>query len=208
MSGGGTGTNARCARLGVDACVGERLRLRESAAGACGFAVAFSSSILGTETGDVLPERAPKGAFAPLPVGLDGDLRLPSKLKPRLNSFSKLSRTRPPALRFVSLVLYGSCVFRVGRVVDMRGVRGPIGSSGSRLGFSIADLRDGFRLVSLNSSVECPMLSEASEPCVCCSERVARRTASKVGASAVDTIEAVLEGLEGRCCGGVVDGGG
>ncbi len=73
------------------------------------------------------------------PPGLPCAVRRPaSKLSPRLNSFSKLPRMRPPALTFVSLFPYGPVTEIEGRDVAVD-PRGPTGRSGSLLCFAFAD---------------------------------------------------------------------
>ena len=77
------------------------------------------------------------GSVSPLAlVAMAGDGRFPpSKLSPRLNSFSKLPRIRAPVLTFESLRPYGPVDSAEGRdeAVDTRGRDAPMGSSGSRL---------------------------------------------------------------------------
>lgn len=144
------------------------------------------------EVGDASKERRPAGVWEGISMGLtwlvrDGDCRLPSVLIPRLNSFSKLSRTLPLGLRLASWVPYGvSCaVFSDGRRAGL----GPIGSSGSLLGFAVG-ARD-LAAVSLPSFIECSEVDVPSEACEWRSDSVVRCNTSEAGASD-DTIDAKL----------------
>ena len=142
------------------------------------------------------------GESAPLddggPLTATGDGRFPpSKLRPRLNSFSKLPRTLALALtlRLLSLLPYGPMDSPDGReVVEFCG-RAPMGSSGSRLCFvDFGDL-GGVRVDPwFKSSVdERPMLSVPSVS-VSCLVKGARCTGT-AECTSDDTME---PGLDGR----------
>ena len=131
------------------------------------------------------------------PLAVTGDGRFPpSKLGPRLNSLSKLSRTFALALKLLSLLPYGPIDNADGRdtVVEFRG-RAPIGSRGSRL--CLVDLGDlgGERVEPwFRSSVdERPMLSVPSVS-VSCLANGARCT----GTAECTSDETMEPGLDGR----------
>lgn len=108
----------------------------------------FSSNVMRAavagDMGDAWPVRALVWGTV-RPSGLTGlgcpEVRLPSVLAPRLKIFSKLPRSIPPGLRLPSCVPYGVvCMFTAGRF----GAPGPIGRSGSRLAFIVADRNTRF----------------------------------------------------------------
>lgn len=132
-----------------------------------------------------------------------GDGRFPlSKLKPRLNSFSKLPRIRAPVLTLVSLLPYGPVDGPDGReeAVEPRGREAPIGSNGSRLcllDFGGERMDESFR----SSADERPILSVPSVS-VSCLVNGARCTGT-AECTSDDTME---PGLDGRAH-GVGEGG-
>ena len=126
------------------------------------------------EMGDAWRERAMQvvvgGSVAPeLVVAMTGDgLLPPSKLSPRLNSFSKLPHILVPVLTFESLRPYGPVEGPDGRdeAVETRGRAAPMGSNGSRL--CLEDLGGERANEELRSSVkDSPMLSVPSVSVSC-----------------------------------------
>ena len=207
MSGGGVAMNEAWLSEVVDACRGERLCLR------CPCDVGelsvlgpptFSSKVIGETSAD----RVCIGLNALLGPGLIGVAGDRSKLKPRLNSFSKLPRMRAPALTLPSLRPYGPVwVTIVGRegFPDLEALP-PMGRRGSRLNLFVDDRSEGAVAGALMSSIEWSTLSVVSEIRSRCCEApsCARRTASP----AEPPMDAIEPAVDGRGRGGVADNGG